>query len=228
MCAVTFCYATGMRNKLNYLIILFVAVYLIFRFSGWMDEDRNRGRLEDGIGQKTTQDEIKLPGGPFTLIDHRRQIVSTPDYSGSFMLIFFGYTNCPDICPTGLNDIAQTMEKLGPLAKFLEPLFITIDPERDDPAALADYVQRFHPRIIGLTGSPKQIRNVANAYQIRYAKSFSDNAEANHPSDYTMDHSALYFLMGPDGGFVDMFGHGTSPDKMAAKIQKYIELERKK
>lgn len=157
------------------------------------------------------------------MLDHRRNIVSTADFQGKFLLIFFGYTNCPDICPTGLNDMAVTLEKLGARAVHLQPLFITIDPDRDDPATMAEYVGRFHPRIVGLTGSPKQVRNAATAYQIHYAKSFSDNAEANTPMDYTMDHSSFYFLMGPKGEFLDMFGHGQPPDKMASKIKSQIE-----
>ena len=162
---------------------------------------------------------VRLPpgselGGPFQLIDHNGQSVTDATYAGKFMLIFFGFTHCPDVCPTELSAMATALDDLGPLAERVQPLLVTIDPARDKPAALKDYVVAFHPRIVGLTGSDEQVAAAAKAYRVYYAKGPVD-AEGN----YAMDHSAFVYLMGPDGKLRSVFRAGASPGVIAAEIK---------
>lgn len=156
-------------------------------------------------------------GGPFQLTDHTGKAVGDADYRGKHLLIYFGYTFCPDVCPTELSTMAAALDALGPLAERIQPLFVTIDPERDTVAHLADYVALFHPRLTGLTGTPEQVRAVARAYRVYAAK-----APGGANEDYLMDHSSFVYLMGPDGKFVAVFPGGTGPEKMAADIRKRI------
>ncbi|HYH40304.1 MAG TPA: SCO family protein [Azospirillum sp.] len=156
-------------------------------------------------------------GGPFRLTDHTGKAVTDADYRGKHLLIYFGYTFCPDVCPTELSTMAAALDKLGPVADKVQPLFISIDPERDTVAHMADYVPLFHPRLVGLTGTPDEIRAVAKEYRVYAAKAPGSSGEA-----YLMDHSSFVYLMGPDGKFVAVFPGGTGPDKMAADIRKRI------
>ncbi len=158
-------------------------------------------------------------GGPFQLTDHTGKTVSDTDYRGKYLLIYFGYTFCPDVCPTELSNIGATLDSLGPLADRVQPLFITIDPERDTTAQLADYAPLFHPRLIGLTGTPEQIREVAREYRV-YAKKANDGGGGA----YLMDHSSFIYLMGPDGTFASVFPAGASPDTMAGDIRKRLGM----
>lgn len=155
-------------------------------------------------------------GGPFHLTDHTGRAVSDADYRGRWMLIYFGYTFCPDVCPTELSVVAQVMDRLGPLADKVQPLFVTIDPERDTVAQMAGYVDLFHPRLVGLTGSPEQIADAARAFRVYYAKVPLEGGDAG---DYTMDHSSFLYLMGPDGRFRTVYPGGTGPDAIAADLK---------
>lgn len=134
-------------------------------------------------------------GRPFTLIDATSgRAVSDQDFRGKWLLVFFGYTHCPDLCPTTLSDIADAVSQLGPLADRVQPLFITVDPERDTPQVLADYTAAFGPRIVGLTGRPDRIAAVARSYRVTYAKRIVGD-------DYYMDHTGAIYLMRPDGTY---------------------------
>lgn len=166
-------------------------------------------------------------GGPFALIDHNGKRVTNADFRGRYLLIYFGYTYCPDVCPTELFVISQALDMLGEAAARVQPLMITIDPERDTPEELADYVANFHPRLIGLTGTPDAIAAVAKEYGVYYEKVYTQLAQgedteaagASDPeSEYLMSHSASTFLMGPDGRFIRTFAYGTSAAEMAQGI----------
>jgi len=156
-------------------------------------------------------------GGPFQLVDQTGKIVSDADYRGRFMLVFFGYSYCPDVCPTELATMATALDLLGPRAEKVQPIFITVDPGRDTPDALARYVASFHPRLIGLTGTADQIAHAAKAYRVFYAKS-----EQKGSDGYFMDHSAFVYLMGPDGQYRAMFRRATSPKTMADTISGFL------
>lgn len=159
-----------------------------------------------------------LVGGPFTLTDESGKAVTDKDYRGRYMLVFFGFTSCPDICPAGLQLISAVLENLGPKADRIAPIFISVDPERDTPEKLADYVKNFNPRFIGLSGTPEQIDDVAKAYRVYYRK--VPNAEV--PGDYGMDHTSIMYLMGPDGEFVTHFTPTASVDEITAKLDKLL------
>jgi len=156
-------------------------------------------------------------GGPFQLTEHTGRAVTDADYRGKYLLIYFGYTYCPDVCPTELSTMTAALDRLGPLAERIQPMLISIDPARDTPEHLAEYVPLFHPRLIGLTGTPEQTAAVARAYRVYAAKAPGSGGE-----DYLMDHSSFVYLMGTDGAFMAVFPGGTSPDKMAADIRKRI------
>ena len=157
-----------------------------------------------------------LIGGPFSLEDGSNRQVTDRDFRGKYMLIYFGYTFCPDVCPTTLTDMADALDRLGPKADRLQPLFITIDPKRDTPAVVKQYAAAFSPRLIGLTGSPEQIAQVANAYRVYYA----EHRTGPGPGDYTMDHSSILYLMGPDGRFIAPIRADETAADMAADIAK--------
>lgn len=159
-----------------------------------------------------------LVGGPFTLTDHTGKRVTDQDYKGRYMLVLFGFTFCPDVCPSGLQVMSAALDKLGSKATRVTPLFISIDPERDTPEVLAKYVPSFHPRLVGLTGTLPEIDAVARAYRVYYKKAKDEKSTAA----YTMDHSALIYLMGPDGSYVTHFTHATSPDAMAERLAKLL------
>jgi len=153
-------------------------------------------------------------GGPFQLTDMNGQAVSEASYRGRWMLVFFGYSFCPDVCPTELQTIATALDRLGPLAAKVQPLFITIDPERDTPAVLKTYVALFGGRIVGLSGTPAQIAAVARAYRVYYAK-----VTPSGGAPYLMDHSAFIYLMNEKGRFVTLFGPDTSARKLAEGLK---------
>jgi protein SCO1/2 len=159
-----------------------------------------------------------LVGGPFTLTDHTGKRVTEQVYRGKVMLVMFGFTFCPDVCPTELQLISAALDKLGPKADNVVPLFISIDPERDTPAHLAQYVKSFHPRIIGLTGTPAEVEAAAKAYRVYYKKV----ADPKSTAGYTMDHSALIYVMGTDGAYRAHFAPGITPDVLAERLGKLL------
>ncbi len=159
-----------------------------------------------------------LVGGSFTLEDGNGRQVADRDFRGKYLLIYFGYTFCPDVCPTTLTEAADALERLGPKADRLQPIFITVDPKRDTPAVVKQYAAAFSPRLIGLTGSPEQIAQVANKYRVYYA----EHRTGPGPGDYTMDHSSILYLMGPDGSFVAPIRADETGAEMAADIAKYM------
>jgi len=162
---------------------------------------------------------VRLPqgtalGGPFRLVDQSGRTVTEQDFAGRWMLVYFGYTFCPDVCPTELGVMADALDVLGPEAERVTPVFITIDPERDTPEVLADYVSRFHPRMVGLTGSPEQVAEAARHYRVYFAR-----ARSSDHADYLMDHSSFVYLVGPDGRVRSLFRPGTTPESMAATVR---------
>jgi protein SCO1/2 len=155
-------------------------------------------------------------GGPFHLIDQNGKPVSDADLKGKWQLVFFGYTHCPDTCPTALNEIALALDQLGVKRGEVEIVFITVDPERDTPDVLKSYVQSFDAPIIALTGSPDAVAQAAKAYRVFYAK---------HPrgdGDYDMDHSAVIYVMNPEGRFTATFTPDSSADSIVQRLQKLL------
>jgi protein SCO1/2 len=155
-------------------------------------------------------------GGPFSLTDQNGRTVTDADFKGRPFLVFFGFTHCPDICPTTMFEISEVLRKLGPDGDRARALFITVDPERDTPAALKDYVSSFDPRIVAVTGTSEQIAAVAKAYRAIYRRvPLKDGS-------YTMDHVTLVYLMGKDGRFVTRFRLNRPVEEAAAELRKYM------
>jgi protein SCO1/2 len=162
------------------------------------------------------QDRVIPIGGPFNLVDGDGKPVTDADFRGKWMMVYFGYTHCPDACPTALQDMANALDELGPQKKDVAALFITIDPERDTPAVMKDYVAAFNAGIVPLSGSPEAVGAAARAYRVYFAK---------HPTKdggYDMDHSSIIYLMDPRGRFVANFTHETPPDQIAAKLKTLV------
>jgi protein SCO1/2 len=180
------------------------------------------GRLwmmgNDHAPQQAAQQTI---GGPFTLVNGEGETVTEQQFRGKYMLVYFGYTFCPDVCPTALQVMAQALDQLPPeTTAKITPVFISIDPERDTPEHMALYVKNFYPTLVGLTGSPEQVKAAAAAFRVYYAKVEEDGAS---PDTYLMDHSAIMYLMGPDGGFLSHFTHETTADDMALRLKKLVQ-----
>lgn len=158
-----------------------------------------------------------LVGGPFQLTSHTGAQVTDQQFRGRHMLVFFGYTYCPDVCPAGLQVMTSALEKLGPAADSIQPLFITVDPERDTVPVLASYMENFHPRLIGLTGSLDDIAKTAQDYRVYFKKAGDTSGE-----DYLMDHSSILYLMGPNGEFVKHFSYGSDVAILAEGLRKAL------
>lgn len=169
-------------------------------------------------------------GGPYTLTDQNGRTVRDSDFAGQYRLLYFGYSFCPDICPVDLQKLMRGLlqfEKAAPkLGAKVQPLFVTIDPARDTPEALGAFVSRYHPRLLGLTGTPEQIAQVAKEYVVVYNK-----VEGSAPDRYLMAHTQIAFLMGPDGKPLAMLpvddpttdADEGAPDKVAAELAKWVK-----
>lgn len=168
-----------------------------------------------GSGARTAGIADPGIGGPFRLVDQDGRERTDGDFRGKLMLVEFGYTYCPDICPLGLQLFADVLDQLGPDADQVQPIFITVDPGRDTPDQLRGYVSHFSPRILGLTGSEQDLATVAREYRVYY-KLAADRA--TNPN-YTVDHSAILYLMGRDGRFVTHFTHETPVDRVVSTIR---------
>jgi protein SCO1 len=169
------------------------------------------GRSPSPIGSA-----VAAVGGPFHLKDQNGKPVSDEDLKGRPFLVFFGYTHCPDVCPTTLFDISQVMQKLGKDADRAGALFITVDPERDTPATLRDYLSNFDPHLRGLTGDPAAVNAAIKAYRVYAKKIPLENG------DYTMDHTAVVYLMDKDGHFVAPFNLKQTPEAAAEQLRRYL------
>jgi protein SCO1 len=155
-------------------------------------------------------------GGPFRLTDQDGKTVTDADLKGKWSLVYFGYTHCPDACPTALNDISIALEDLGTKRDAVRPVFITVDPERDTPDALKAYVTSFDAPILALTGTPEQVAQAAKGYRVYYAK---------HPEaggEYSMDHSSVIYVMDPQGRFTASFTHESTPEQIAERLKKLL------
>ncbi len=159
-----------------------------------------------------------IVGGPFRLENAAGQAVTARSFRGHYMLVYFGYTHCPDVCPTTLSTVAAALRLMGPKGAAIVPVFITVDPARDTPAVMGHYAALFSPRIVGLSGTPAEIARVAGAYHVYYAK----HVYGPKPGDYAMDHSSVLYLMGPDGRFVAPVTADASARRMADELARLV------
>jgi protein SCO1 len=194
-------------NPVLFILILFAAGFV--------------GATLYALKPQTAQTEGKpLIGGPFSLVDTEGRRVTDLDFRGKLMLVFFGYTHCPDVCPTELQTMADVMDKLGPDAAKVAPIFISVDPQRDTPEALAGYVKNFSPRIAGLTGNLNEVASAAKAYRVYFRKA------GDGSGDYTVDHSTFVYLMDQEGKYLTHFVFNTPPDAIMSVIKKQIKADK--
>ena len=186
------------------LAVLVVCGILLYRL--WME----RVPSETVSGQA-------LIGGPFQLTDQDGKQVTDQTYKGKLMLIYFGFTFCPDACPTALGVMSAALDELDVAADRVVPMLITVDPERDTPPVLKDYVSNFRPGMVGLTGTPEQIAQVAKPYRVFYQKASGATAE-----DYLMDHTLLIYLMDGEGKYLTHFGPDAKPEQIADEVRKHL------
>lgn len=188
-------------------ILVFVSGIGLVALKLWMD---------NGVGRPEQQGAAFR--ADFELTDQTGTVRTDEDFAGRWLLVFFGFANCPDICPTTLAEVASVMDGLGPDAVEVQPLFISIDPERDTPQSFAEYIPAFSPTIIGLTGTPEQIGRTSRNFHIFYEKI----EEASAPGGYTMGHSSQLFLFSPGAEFVTSWSYGTPAEVVLADLRKRI------
>jgi protein SCO1/2 len=175
-------------------------------------------RLASMFGGKPEISNVPI-GGPFTLTDQNGKPRTQADFAGKLMLIYFGYTYCPDVCPTSLTTMTDALKILGPKADRIVPVFITVDPARDTVDQMKMYVEHFDPRFVGLTGTPEQVVAAAKTYRVYFAKQ-KDAAAGSE--DYLVDHTSITYLMDRQGRFLTHFGHAVTAEAMAERIRKYL------
>ncbi len=154
-------------------------------------------------------------GGPFQLTDQNGQIRTDKDFRGKYLLVFFGFLYCPDICPSTLQVVTEALERIGAKSQRLTPIFVSVDPERDTPKALKRYLSNFHPSFVGLTGTQAEVKAMAKTYKVYFRK--VQNKES--PGAYTVDHTSILYLMDAKGRYVGHFTHRISPKDLAAKLK---------
>lgn len=195
---------TPINSRIALILAAFIAGLLIFLTAIFALTGRAPAPLASAIG------------GSFSLVDQNGTPVTDQDLKGKPFLVFFGYTHCPDVCPTTLFDVSEVMRALGPDAARTGALFITVDPERDTPAVLKDYLSSFDANLRGVTGDPAKVAEAEKVYRV-YAKKVPGEA-----GDYTMDHTSLVYLMDKQGRFVAPFSLKRRPDESAAELRKYL------
>ncbi len=200
---------SALRGLIRGLVIAAVAALVVFAgfyAVHWLD-----GGKQDGAGVG----EVSI-GGPYALVDQNGRAVTDKDYRGKLQLVYFGFTSCPDICPTALQTVAIALDEMGAAAaKDVVPILITVDPERDTPPVMKEYVQAFHESMIGLTGTPEQIAAAAKAYRVYYQKVKLPNSSL----DYSMDHSGFLYLMSRDGKYLAHFRHNATPEDIVKRVK---------
>ena len=206
-----------MTKSLHVLAALMLLAYAVGATSSHaQQEERSAAELMDAV--MWNREPI---GGPFALTDQNGVRRTDADFRGKFKLVYFGFTYCPDVCPTDLQQIGLAVDRLGPAGEMVQPIFITVDPARDTPQHLKDYMPIFHPRFVGLTGDADAVRAAARAYRVYYKK-----IEWDDRSDYTVDHSAFIYLMGRDGEYLGFFPPGASAEQLADVIRSRLAANR--
>jgi cytochrome oxidase Cu insertion factor (SCO1/SenC/PrrC family) len=209
-----------MLNWRQRIIVILVAI-LIGAAIGYIQIKTQTVVIDDSTAKTEIQNPlagVKL-GGPFTLFDQDGQNVTEKSWAGQYRLYFFGFAHCPDVCPLGLSKIAETLNLLPKdMADKVQPVFVTLDPARDTPALLKEYVAIFHPRLVGLTGTQQQTDVMIKNFRV-YAQK---QPIQNDPNNYMINHSAYTYLADPQNNVIDVFAHEASPQEIADKIKTHI------
>lgn len=201
-----------LRIALVAMLAIFVAGLFAWQY-GWLTPH----------GGRTGGSGIASIGGPFTLVDQTGATRTEQDFRGKLMLIYFGYTWCPDVCLTAVQVMSVALDMLGEQGNEVVPILITVDPARDTPAHLAEYAKNFHPRLVALTGSPEAIAETATAYRVYFRKA-DVNAEGvkTEGGNYLMDHSSVVYLMDRDGRYLTHFTHQSRSEDVASRIREFL------
>ena len=207
-----------MKKRLfKILTIVFISLAIAGAIAAYQIQNEENERLISQ-GEKTQPKIVsKNFGGDFTLINQDGETVTQDDFNNQYRLIYFGFTYCPAICPTELQKMSKVLTLLGDKGEEITPIFITVDPERDTVETMKQYVELFHPRLVGLTGTPEQIKTVKKAYKIYAAK-----VKEEGMNDYTMDHSSFIYFLDPDNNLLRIFKTDDTADDMTNTINQYM------
>ncbi len=203
-----------LKNTLKFFVIPAIALVLTVNIYTFINKNFSGDSKPQGQVESSGE---ALIGGSFSLFNQDGNIVKDTDFTGKLMLVYFGFTNCPDVCPTDMALITNTMNLLGKNASKIQPIFITVDPARDTPEQLKSFLANFYPGVIGLTGLPEQITDVVNKYRI-YAK----KVETTEVGKYLMDHSGYIYMMGKDGKYITHFNGKQTAEEIAEVIGKNL------
>lgn len=197
-----------MRFTLTQKILWAAAALAALIYVGWILPQADESSDANMADQAVFRPEFTLP-------DAEDRLRTTAEFSGKYLLVFFGFSNCPDVCPTTLSDVAQVMDDLGANASRVQPIFISIDPARDRRLGLAAFTQAFHPAILGLAGNDAATRAAADSFKIFFER----EPDASAPDGYTMTHSPALYLVGPEGDWLRLFDYGTPATEILADLQ---------
>jgi len=212
--------ASGARLRARAPALIAAAIVAVAAAAAWLAarEPPPADRRADAARLMNELMSGKVPvGGPFVLADAAGRRVALADFRGKLVLLYFGYATCPDVCPTDLGIIAQTLRDLGDAGDQVQPVFVTLDPERDTPEVLREYAAAFHPRLVALTGTEGEIRRVATDYKV-----FFEKVPMPGTKTYLIDHTAYTFLLDREGRFVSLFPPGTPPARMAVMLREHL------
>ena len=210
-------YSPAVMNKQ----LIFAAVIIAAVALGLGGRYLIMGGNDRPVSQKPATSTKALVGGPFSMTDQNGNAVSEASYAGKYMMVFFGYTFCPDVCPQGLQVIGDALDifsEKGGKADEIVPIFVTVDPERDTPEILKEYLTNFRPGIQGLSGTIEQTTAMGKAYRVYYAK-----VKDADSSDYLMDHTSLVYFMDRDGGYLGHFSHTATSEQIAERLAKLVQ-----
>ena len=202
-----------MRNFLFTVVLLLI---LVTSVQLWITQDRTSQKKE--MDQSFGQGEAQI-GGAFTLTDQTGKLVHNSDFHGHITLVYFGFTQCPDVCPVTLMLLTKAMGLLGDKADQVIPLFISVDSEHDSPAVMQNYITSFDKRMVGLTGTPEQVRQAQEAYKVYAAKKESADKEAG---DNSFDHSSYIYVMGKDGKFLAVLPSTATETEVSQTVERYL------
>lgn len=201
----------------RFLFIPAMAILLTYVIYNWLEKNVPLFSKQTTNSISETSSGKALIGGDFVLTNQNGEQISSETFRGKHMLVYFGFTSCPDICPTDLLTLSAAIKSLGDKKEAIQPIFITIDPQRDTVEKMKNYISNFYEGFQALTGSPEDITQVTSAYRV-----YSKKVKSEELSDYLMDHSAFTYLMGPDGEYITHFRHGDTAEEVAAELRKYL------
>jgi protein SCO1/2 len=209
-----------MKNAIVILLIIATVIGVTLGMVTLASKEEAKSNATAAVvsGEAASTGEATI-GGPFTLTDHHGNSVTDADFRGKLLLVYFGFTSCPDVCPRDVLILSEALQALGKDADKVRALFISVDPERDTPEAMKSYLSSFHPNIIGLTGTPEQVKAAAKTYKVYYQKVETKGSAM----DYVVDHSSYTYLQDGQNRYLTHFRHNTPVEEMVEGVKKYLD-----